>query len=192
MSVIKKFKDFFKTKPKDETETETEKTNRYQKEMSNRLLGLKDDVEYHFTDFEDLGAEVNIISTYKTERTFPDGSPISYVVMRPLDKNTTITHIGYLQIQIKFGSIPIDKIDDDFPDRIRRCLIEAVFRMNDNDETRVISGSYASIWQQVQRVTNRNLGSLKRNDMILTDTHTHKSNNGGHIRQKLGKRLFPS
>ena len=160
MKLIRKFKDFFKGKKE---ETEQEKTNRLMAEIHKSLSESKEKIEYLFCDFEDLGAKVKISPVYKSDRTFSNGSKL-----HPPngDNKLTITHIGYLNIKIEFDSTPIENIEDDMPDQIRRCLIEAIFRMNDEEDTKVESASYNSKWLSRNRLSN----TIDRRDIILVNT----------------------
>ena len=159
MKILRKFKDFFKQNPK---ETEQEKSNRLMGYLNKNLQEAKEKIEDLFYDFEDLGAKVEINPVYKNERTFTNGSKLH----PPSDsREITITHVGYLNIKIKFESIPIDSISDDLPDQIRRCLIESVFRMNDEEDTKVESASYRSRWS-----SRKLLSPIEKSDVILVNT----------------------
>lgn len=162
MSVIKKFKDFFKSKPK--VETEQERYNRLSHIMGSKLTDIKSELEYLFTDFEDLGATVRITQTISQERSFTNGSKL----VRPEDSTEVVFYLkGYLKVEIRFGQMLIENISDNLPSEIRRCLIESVSRMNSIPGVDVENARYDSKWTSN---SYRGLGgSPKRGDIILID-----------------------
>jgi hypothetical protein len=141
MGVIKKFKDFFKSKPKEETRAE--KINRVTKGITDRLNSIKEEISDLFYDFEDLGAEVSIDTIYKN---FVNEGPR-----------------GYLKVKIVFPPKKIEDVDPNLPQEIKRCLIESRFRMDEIPGAEVDRANYTSNYTNNQSFSPQ---SIKRDDVI--------------------------
>lgn len=149
MSIIRKFKDFFGPTIQ-KKESAADRNNRIYKEIVDRLNYIKEEISDIFRDFEDLGASVEILPVYKNY----------------LNGEIDSQH-GNIRIEIKFPQKNIENIDKSFKGEIRRCLVEAKFRMDDIPGAEVDKADYRSNWSKrdyFSYTTQPNM--IKRSDVI--------------------------
>lgn len=153
MKIVKKFKDFFKIgKPE---ETMEQRLNRIESDINKRIKSIKEEISDLFYDFEDLGAEVDINPTYKN---FLNEGPQ-----------------GYLKITIMIKSKNVKDIDDNLPSEIRRCLIEAAFRMNEIEGAQIERADYNSEWSSISNFRSHQINPIRYRDIIMTSIYQNSN-----------------
>jgi len=171
MGIVKRFKDFLKGKVKISGESESDRDARVMNETKNRLRKLKDDIDYFFVDFEDMGANVEIQEIYKTDISFKNGSRLTV----PKDEDRTLykKFTGNLRIQIRFPGKNIEDIDPNLQENLKMSLMECNHRLQDIGLP-VDTANYEANWSK--RNFSHPPGPVKIKDIILMydDTYGYK------------------
>ena len=150
MNIVKKFKDYFNTKPIESKREEDpqEKSRRLHRETIDKLDIIKEDISDIFYEFQDIGAEITI-------------SKIS-------SENANKKYYGHLIVEIKFEKKDIEDIDSNFQFELKRYLVETAFRMKEIPGAEIENAIYKSKYQRKNGVYPSD--PVERGDTIYMPT----------------------